>query len=247
MIDLYNVKLNGEYDFIQASAPTTSGTWLCTQTSTAYVKGATYKVTAGTPATITRIDAGKDVKILSAIYPTIQEVCQYLNNFFYVNRQANDSFIDQSLYTDLTHREYKQLCTYVSALGNYIFATKTISNVQQDVFNENDLVQIKCSVRNNYITSITNVTGSMITVDNENFVETVEDAFIILMDIPSAVQKAICAMVYYDVFQREKPNTLQSENIGNYSYSKATVQVGGLYYPPELTSVLEQYKKVRFV
>lgn len=247
MIDLFNVKMNGEYDFIQASAPTTSGTWLCTQTSTAYVKGATYKVTAGTPATVERIDAGKDVKILSALYPTNQAVCEYLNNFFYVNRQANDTFIDQSLYTDLTHREYKQLCTYVSVLGNYTFDTKTISNVQQNVFKENDLVQIKCSVRNNYITSITNVTGRMITVDNENFVETVEDAFIILMDIPSAVQKAICAMVYYDVFQKDKPNTLKSESIGNYSYSKADLQIGGLFYPPELIGVLSQYKKVRFV
>ena len=64
MIDLFSVKLNNEYDFIQAEMPQENGTWLCAETSTQYTKGYSYEVTEGEAK---RIEAREDFLIQNAI------------------------------------------------------------------------------------------------------------------------------------------------------------------------------------
>lgn len=248
MINLYEIKRFGDYDYIQDSVPNANGTWLCSDDITGYTKGYSYQVEQASGGGIaTRIEVNKDNQILSSIYPTIETVCEWLNNYFYVKRQNNSECKYDNKNGSLTIRESKEYQNNVGTYGNYIFSNSTISGVQINVFQNNDLVRLTNSIRNNYVTSITNVTSDVLTIDNENCTNTTEDCRIMLMVIPNSVQKAICQMIYYDVFIKENPDNLQSESVGNYSYTKATVLVGSLYYPPDLVSGLQAFKKVRFV
>lgn len=79
MIDLFSVKLNGEYDDIGAVPSIQNGLFLCDTTGETYTKGYSYEITDGNAE---RIDSVKDYKIKQAIYPTIQSVCEWLNNWF---------------------------------------------------------------------------------------------------------------------------------------------------------------------
>lgn len=242
MIDLLSIKLFGDYDFVQNTVPTSDGTWLCSDLLTGYTKGYSYNVVDGVA---TRIEAKQDYKILNSIYPTIESVCQYLNNYFPVKRQANDLGTTNEYY-NLSITESRELSKYLSTYGNYLFQTKQIQGVQQ-IFLKDDLIRLQNAVRNNYISYVTAVTGTTITVDNALFADTIEDCRITLMRLNKPVEDAISQMIYYNIFLRDSLNNLQSETIGNYSYSKATVMVGGLAYPSELTSQIEQFRMVRFV
>lgn len=246
MIDLFNIKKYNEYDFIQATAPTVSGTWLCSEGNGTYIKGYSYQVTIGTPTTVTRIEVQEDLKIQSAIYPTIESVCQYLNNYFPVKRQANDLYATNEYICGLNITESRELSKYLATYGNYLFQNNQINGVQQ-LFLKDDLIRLQNAVRNNYISYVTAVTGTTITVDNALFADTIEDCRITLMRLAQPVEQAICEMIYFDTFTRGAASDLKSENIGNYSYTKEDVQIGSLAYPQELTSILMPFKMVRFV
>ncbi len=79
MIDLFSVKLNNNYDEIGATPTIENGTFLCDTTSENYNRGYSYQITNGNAV---RIEAAPDYKIKNAIYPTIQSVCEWLNNWF---------------------------------------------------------------------------------------------------------------------------------------------------------------------
>lgn len=250
MIDLLSVKLNGDYDFIQGAEPTESGTWLCTDDLTGYTKGYSYsveKVTGGIEAT--RIEAKEDYLITAGIYPMIEEVCNYLNNFFYVKRQTDEIIQDTSLYNDLSIEDNNIFFRYTSIYGNFALSQLDITGITNGIFRVGDLIQLRNAKRNNYVSYVTDVAGNVVTIDNSDFINTTEDILIMLMNLPQSVQKCISALVHYNVFIRDGASNLQSENIGNYSYSKATVNVGGLYYPAELINPINniENKRVRFV
>ena len=80
MIDLFSVKLNNNYDEIGATPTIENGTFLCDTTSENYTRGYSYQITNGNAE---RIEVTQDYKIKNAIYPTIQSVCEWLNNWFY--------------------------------------------------------------------------------------------------------------------------------------------------------------------
>jgi hypothetical protein len=242
MLDLLKIKQNGDYDFIQSIVPTTNGTWLCSDDLSGYTKGYSYSISDDD---ISRIEVVEDYKIDSILLSTIQNTSNFLNNFFYVKRQTDDTLEYDNKYNSLSISDSKDLNRYVATYGNYTFNAGIVSGVQSNIFQIGDLVQLKCSLRNNYLSYVTNVSGNQITLDNEDMRNTTEDCLIMLMDIKKNVQDIIAQMIYYDVFIRENPDNLQSESIGNYSYSKATAKVGELYYPPELVSGL--IKTVRFI
>lgn len=79
MIDLFSVKLSGEYDEIGATPTIQDGLFLCDTTSENYTRGYSYQITNSNAE---RFDAVSDYKIKQAIYPTIQSVCEWLNNYF---------------------------------------------------------------------------------------------------------------------------------------------------------------------
>lgn len=238
MIDLFSVKLNKDYDFIQAEVPTGSGTWLCSATNGDYVKGYSYEVIEGVA---TRIEQSKDYLINNAIYSTIESVCSYLNNMFFVKNLAATF----PMYWDcITLQDFPFDYNYIYTSGSLTFNNGVISPVGN--INTGDLIYV-CGQRNRFFSYVSTAEDSSVTVDNPAMVNTTEPAAIFVVGLPQSVEKIIAQMISYDTFDRETPNDLQSEHIGNYSYTKADYLIGSMAYPAEIVSGLEAFKRVRFV
>ena len=237
MIDLLSVKLNNKYDFIQAEVPTGSGTWLCTETNGDYVKGYSYEVVEGAAA---RIEQSKDYLINNAIYPTVENVCSYLNNMFFVKNQA---YVYPMLWDCITFDDFSYDLNCLFAGGSLTFDSGKISPVSN--INTGDLIYV-CGQRNRFFSYVTGVETNSVTVDNPAMVNTTESAAVFVTGLPQSVQNIISKMISYDTFDRETPNDLQSEHIGNYSYTKADYLIGSMAYPSEIVSGLESFKRVRF-
>ena len=238
MIDLFSVKLNKDYDFIQAEIPTGSGTWLCTETNGDYVKGYSYDVVEGVA---TRIEQSKDYLIKNSIYSTIESVCSYLNNMFFVKNLAATF----PMYWDcITLQDFPYDYNYIYTSGSLTFDNGKISPVSN--INTGDLIYVY-GQRNRFFSYVTGVETNSVTVDNTAMVNTTEPATIFVSGLPASVEKIITQMISYDVFDREAPTDLQSEHIGNYSYTKADYMIGSVAYPAEIVSGLESFKRVRFV
>ena len=237
MIDLLTVKLNNQYDFIQPDLPTGSGSWLCTETNGDYVKGYSYEVVEGVA---TRIEIKEDYLINNSIYSTIENVCSYLNNMFFVKNLANTfpMYWDNITLEDF-HYDYN--CIFSS--GSLTFENGKISPVSN--INTGDLIYVY-GQRNRFFSYVSTAEENSIVIDNQSMVNTTEPAMVFVTGLPASVEKIITQMISYDVFNREAPNDLQSEHIGNYSYTKADYLIGSMAYPSEIVSGLESFKRVRF-
>lgn len=125
MIDLFSIKLSGEYDEIGATPTIQDGLFLCDTTSENSVRGYSYQITGDNAE---RFDAVSDYKIKQAIYPTIQSVCEWLNNWFIKPKKCcNDWFevTDSGIKTgDLLY--VKQYYPFVG------YATVTDGNITLD-------------------------------------------------------------------------------------------------------------------
>ena len=237
MIDLFSVKLNKDYDFIQAEVPAGSGTWLCSETNGDYVKGYSYEVVEGVA---TRIEIKEDYLINNSIYSTIESVCSYLNNMFFVkNLAATFPMLWDNITLEDFHYDYN--CIFSS--GSLTFENGKISPVSN--INAGDLIYVY-GQRNRFFSYVSTVEENSVTVDNTAMVDTTEPAMVFVTGLPQSVQNIISKMISYDVFNREAPNDLQSEHIGNYSYTKADYLIGSMAYPSEIVSGLESFKRVRF-
>ena len=237
MIDLLSVKLNNKYDFIQAEVPAGSGTWLCSETNGDYVKGYSYEVVEGVA---TRIEQSKDYLINNAIYPTIESVCSYLNNMFFVKNLAATF----PMYWDcITLQDFPYDYNYIYTSGSLTFNNGVISPVGN--INTGDLIYVY-GQRNRFFSYVSTVEENSIVIDNQSMVNITEPATIFVSGLPQSVEKIITQMISYDVFNREAPTDLQSEHIGNYSYTKADYLIGSMAYPSEIVSGLESFKRVRF-
>lgn len=237
MIDLLSVKLNSKYDFIQAEVPTGSGTWLCSETNGDYIKGYSYEVVEGTA---TRIEQSQDYLINNSIYSTIESVCSYLNNMFFVKNLAATF----PMYWDcITLQDFPYDYNYIYTSGSLTFDNGKISPVSN--INAGDLIYV-CGQRNRFFSYVSTVEENSIVVDNQSMVNITEPSGIFVVGLPQSVQSIISKMISYDVFNRDTPSDLQSEHIGNYSYTKADYLIGSMAYPSEIVSGLESFKRVRF-
>ena len=237
MIDLFSVKLNKDYDFIQTEVPTGSGTWLCSETNGDYVKGYSYEVVEGVA---TRIEAKEDYLINNSIYSTIESVCSYLNNMFFVKNLAATF----PMYWDcITLQDFPYDYNYIYTSGSLTFKDGVISPVSN--INAGDLIYV-CGQRNRFFSYVSTVEENSIVVNNQSMVNITEPATVFVTGLPQSVQNIISKMISYDTFDRETPNDLQSEHIGNYSYTKADYLIGSMAYPSEIVSGLESFKRVRF-
>ena len=232
MIDLFSVKLNGlNYDEIGATPTIDEGLFLCDTTGNDYVRGYTYQVTKhGNEKVVTRFDVVSDYRIQQAIYPTIQNVCEWLNNWFTIKRNFEDFY-----------------------RGNIYGAGGAYHELPQFP-QTGDLCKIRTTDDWNYVSiysfffvSYVTVTDGVVTADNPKFKDGVT-YFYYIMHLPQDVEKAISSLIYYDVYTRGTVDDLKSESVGNYSYSKEDVHIGSLAYPFALVAGLEAcYRKVRFV
>lgn len=237
MIDLFSIKLNKDYDFIQSEVPAGSGTWLCSETNGDYVKGYSYEVVEGVA---TRIEVKEDYLIKNSIYSTIESVCSYLNNMFFVKNLATTF---PMFWDCITLQDFPYDYNYIYTSGSLTFDNGVISPVSN--INTGDLIFLY-GQRNRFFSYVTGVEENSVTVDNPAMMNTTEPAAIFVTGLPQSVEKIITQMISYDVFDREAPTDLQSEHIGNYSYTVGAVQIGSMAYPSEIVSGLEAFKRVRF-
>lgn len=229
MIDLFSIKLNGTYDEIGEIPTIQNGTFFCDTTSENYTKGYSYQITNGNAE---RFDAVSDYKIKQAIYPTIQNVCEWLNNWFTVRRN----------YSDFWQGSYN----YGSS-GQWHDVPQKPSNGDLCKVRTTDIWEY-ADLYNFFFVSYVEVDElGNITCNNPKFKQG-NTYFYYIMHLPEDVECAISQMIYYDFYSRVAVSDLKSENIGNYSYTKEDVTVGSLAYPKELVAGLETtYKIVRFV
>ena len=237
MIDLFSVKLNKDYDFIQTEVPVGSGTWLCSETNGDYTKGYSYEVVEGVA---TRIEAKEDYLINNSIYSTIESVCSYLNNMFFVKNLANTF---PMFWDCITLQDFPYDYNYIYTSGSLTFKDGVISPVSN--INAGDLIFVY-GQRNRFFSYVSTVEENSIVIDNQSMVNITEPAAVFVTGLPQSIQNIISKMISYDVFNREAPNDLQSEHIGNYSYTKADYLIGSMAYPSEIVSGLESFKRVRF-
>lgn len=230
MIDLFSVKLNNNYDEIGATPTIENGTFLCDTNGTDYKKGYSYQITTveGEKQAV-RIEQTQDYKIKNAIYPTIQNVCEWLNNWFTIKYD----------YAERYGLGY-------SGSGGWHEVAQFPST--------GDLCKIRTtddwdyvSLYNIFFVSYVTVNGETVTSDNPKF-KPDEAYFYYIMHLPQDVESAISSMLFYDFFTRGTVDGLKSESVGNYSYTKDDVTVGTLAYPKALISGLDaNYRKLRFV
>jgi hypothetical protein len=243
-INLFSVKINNTYDYIQNTVPSGTGTWLVSNDLTGYNAGESYNVASGVPA---RINLALDYKINKAIYPTIENVCEYLNNYFYSPRNLDSVYqFDLTVFErfPLTIEDQRIYNNYLSNWGNYTFASGSLE-VTDYVFQTGDLIQVRNALRNKFVSYAT-VSSETVTLDNSAFIDTTENALLMLMNIPTSVQDVISQMIHFDFYVRDGHTDLTSESVGNYSYSKDLLPVGGLGYPASLVRSLDAHKVVRF-
>lgn len=150
MIDLFSVKLNGEYDDIGATPTIEAGLFLCDTTGEKYTRGYSYQITDNNAV---RVDMVTDYKIQKAILPTIQSVCIWLNNWFGVSKSKkyccdNLPYMPKVIVKtgDLVKAEYNGVCFVgyatvqdgVITVDNPLFNSETnysysVINLPQDV------------------------------------------------------------------------------------------------------------------
>lgn len=233
MIDLFSVKLHGRYDEIGATPTINEGLFLCDTTGENYVKGYSYQITTlDGQKTAVRVDATNDYKINMAIYPTIHNVCEWLNNWFVIRRNYSNFW--QGAYNYGSSGEWHDVPQQPSN-GDLCKVRIT------DIWEYADLYNFF------FVSYVTVNNEGHITCNNPKFKDG-ETYFYYIMHLPEDVESAISAMIYYDIFTRGEVDGLKSESVGNYSYSKENVTVGSLAYPSELVAGIETtYKRVRFV
>ena len=226
MIDLFSVKLNNNYDEIGAIPTIENGTFLCDTTSENYIKGYSYQITNSNAE---RIEATQDYKIKNAIYPTIQNVCEWLNNWFTIKYDYAERYG----------------LGYSGSGGWHEVAQFPSTGNLCKIRTTDDWDYV--SLYNIFFVSYVTVNGETVTSDNPEF-NPDEAYFYYIMHLPQDVESAISSMLFYDFFTRGTVDGLKSENIGSYSYSKYDTTIGTLSYPYPLIAGLDScYKKIRFV
>lgn len=231
MIDLFSVKLNGNYDEIGAVPSITEGTFLCSETGQNYIKGYSYQITTSNNQTqAERIEQTTDFKIQNAIYPTIQSTCEWLNNWFVIRRNYENFY-------NLNYEGYGG--------GWHEVPQPPVTG---------DLCKIRTTDDWNFISlysfifvSYVVVNDGIVTADNSKFIPG-QNYFYYIIHLPQDLELTINKMMYYDFYTRGTVDGLKSESVGNYSYTLEDVTIGGLAYPKELIAGIEtNYKKVRFI
>lgn len=227
MIDLFSIKLNGNYDEIGALPTIQNGTFLCSETvdcecNCNYQKGYSYQITNGVA---NRIEQNIDFKLQNNLYATIQNICEWLNNWFTIRYDYTDFYGHTGRWHEVAQFPTSGDLCKIRTTNNWDY-------ISQYSF---------------FFLSYVTVDGETVTSDNPRFNPDI-NYFYYPMYLPQDVEIAISKMMYYDAFTRGEVDGIKSENIGNYSYSLEEVTVGTLAYPKELVAGIENnYKKMRFI
>lgn len=240
MIDLYKVKLNNEYDFIQDTLPDSNGTWLCSLTAGSYVRGYSYRVTGGNA---TRYGEVQDELVLTNRFEVIETTLAWLNNPFYVkNRDSN--IVNETRDTYFTPQEWGEIVRFYCQAGEFTYNNDVVTGLNGQPFAVGDMVQVKHGLRNNIFAYVTAAADGTVTLENGTIRNTTESAVMFLVTIPESVEFILSKMVWWNIYKKTVSD-MKRETIGNYSYEKEE-RVGGFAYPVDLVAELMPYKKVAF-
>jgi hypothetical protein len=248
MTTLAQVKINGQYDRVEAVDPVDAtddiavGTrWLNVAT------GESFEQTASGPSVWEQIELALDAQINQVLQPTYNRIISECRDALLKPR---DEVLEESPAT-IAKTAYWYLTRYHSIYGDWVFsgATITIDGADPDsiVGNLEDLedgdeVFIIGSKRNDGVHTISTVDTAGLTF-TANLSGTNNDRFVIaLAQIPEDLNRIIGRMVYYDVELRNDRLGLQRESIGNYSYQLSDdAIIGGLSYPHTVAAGIDSY------
>jgi len=240
-----DVKINGEYEWIEADDPTlgeftpvysAGDRWLNTTTGDSFVLN---DAAAGLwEQTEKAIDARINY-ILADTYARVLEEC-FVS--FLVQRSVE---LDESPDT-ITRTALWYLNTYTGLYADWTItgaaiAADTTAAVIGDLehFEYEDEVFIYGSKRNHGRHTIESVDAAGLTFGTA-LVGTGERFLVLLLQVPADFDRIVGRMVYYDVVLRNTRLGLDTERIGTYSYTQSK-NTGGLMYPMDVASGLESY------
>lgn len=255
MTDLTDVKINGEYEYIEATAPTaaekepaysTGERWLDTSTGYSYI------LQDEDTGDWARTEKAKDNKALLTIDTVFNTTIEYLANYFLIDR--NEHFTGD-LYGEWNRNESLFFLKYQAIYGQFVFdkagktlTKKTDTEIYGDIddIKAGDTIRIFKGIRNTGYLTVVSVAAEIITV-SEDLEDEEACVFLSLANIPAALCSIIGRMVYYDVFVKGAGGVdpgLKSEKIGTYSYTMDDLTVGGNRYPSGVAGDLDTYQSI---
>lgn len=237
-----DVKLNGEYEWIENADPTVAekepvysagDRWLSLDSGNSFV------LTDAAAGTWTRFETALDAKIDAVLAGTYKRIVAECWQAFATRRNVE---LEESPDT-ITRTALYYLNTYVAMYADWTIDGAEISSESivgsLEDFEYEDLVYIYGSKRNDGTHEIASVDAKGLTFDAD-LVGEGERFLVLLAKVPTDFDAIVARMVYYDVVIRPQRYGLQSERIGTYSYT-ASERVAGIEYPSDIVAGLGSY------
>jgi hypothetical protein len=144
-----------------------------------------------------------------------------------VDYTRNDYILYKDQYTNIyTWQNYGGY-----ASGKYVFSGHTITGGDFSDFQVGDNILICDSIRNNGYFTVTDITGSVMTV-SEDLSDEEETVSIFLVIFPKTLKRIAARMVSFDIFKRNTMTGLRSQTIGTVSYTWQ--DINGTSYPTDV-------------
>ena len=252
MVNLADMKINLDYEYIVAVDPTTSENqsagyangerWLNSSTGHSFV------LTEQVAGTWTRTNRVEDNKFDTLSPGVFDSTIEYLSNIFPIER-----FRDYTgdLYSEWTRADrlffLRNECIYAQWVFSSSAKTITVNTDTSSYgfitnFSAGDIVYLNAA-RNKGFYTLTAVGASSFTVSEDIEDETMA-AFVTLSFYPDQINVIVGRMLHYDIFLRGDSTGLQSERIGTYSYTRDSLDVAGRRYPADVAGDLDIYAAV---
>ena len=249
MTTLAQVKINGNYSYLEQTAPTvnddsTAG-FVVGETWLDLTDGLSYQAADVTPgaAVWNRIEAALDTRInliLDNTYARIAFEC--IRGFAIFRNEQYDTGPDTINKEDLAlYKLWISIYAQWTIAGTVLTSTD-IAGFLTDL-NAGDEVQLLAGQRNSGLRTIASVQTNGITLTGDPLVGATDRLLILQQVIPTDFDQIVGRMVYYDVVRRDEiTGPFQSERIGTYSYTIGdNFYIGGLYYPKNVAYGLDSY------
>lgn len=253
-INLVDVKINNDYTYVRASAPTvaekeptyTNGeTWLALDT------GYSYELTDQTAGTWAQIETDIDNKINQIQSGVFKTVINYLGNYFTIFRVLDYFDNYDTGFPDYADRlDVWALTTFESAFSECTFSAsaKTITAGDDlfgsftDTFAAGDTVLVTGTRRNNGFYSVAAVSATALTV-SEDLADESAPSYLFFCNVPASFTQLVGRLIWYDIYARTTGAGLKSERVGTYSFTRQDADTA-LGYPSDITGGLSAYMSI---
>lgn len=251
-ITLTDVKINNDYTYVRAVAPTASEkaptysngeTWLNT------VTGYSYELTEEVGGTWTQIELDIDNKINYIQSSVFTTVINYLGNYFTLSRVLNyfdeyetdwpDYFQRLDAFMLTNYESVYSENTFSASAGTITVDTDALYGSLTDTFAVGDTVLVSRTRRNNGYYTVSAVAAGVLSV-SETLADEVAPSFLFFADVPAAFTQLLGRLIWYDIYSRVQGAGLKSERVGTYSFTMQDADTA-LGYPSDITGGLSSY------